>query len=139
VALLANFLMTFGNVIGDKAHFRVEATKHFMRLFCMLVGDTSKGRKGTSWDYIENLLSFLEPEWVKNIQTGLSSGQGLIWAVREKGRVVDYEDVVIDKGIDDKRLLIVEGEFTSPLKIMEGDGNILSSIMRRGTIKVAQL
>ncbi|GEM_PF-6665700 len=81
----------------------------------------AKGRKGTNWDYIENLLSFLEPEWVKNIQTGLSSGEGLIWAVREKGRVVDYEDVVIDKGIDDKRLLIVEGEFASPLKIMEGD------------------
>jgi hypothetical protein len=77
VALLANFLTTFGNVIGDKAHFRVEATKHFMRLFCVLVGDTLKGRKGTSWDYIENLLSFLEPEWVKNIQTGLPSLYGL--------------------------------------------------------------
>ncbi|MGE5444486.1 MAG: DnaB-like helicase N-terminal domain-containing protein [Ignavibacteriales bacterium] len=140
VALLANFLTAFGNVIGDKTHFRVEATKHFMRLFCVLVGDTSKGRKGTSWDYIENLFSFLEPEWVKNIQTGLSSGEGLIWAVRdeirkhqpirEKGRVVDYEDVVIDKGVDDKRLLIVEGEFASPLRIMERDGNILSPIIR---------
>lgn len=140
VALLANFLTAYGNVIGDKAYFRVEATKHPMRLFCVLVGDTSKGRKGTSWDYVESLFSLLESEWGEKIQTGLSSGEGLIWAVRdeirkpqpvrEKGRVVEYEEIVIDKGVNDKRLLIVESEFASPLRIMERDGNILSPIIR---------
>lgn len=141
VALLANFHTAFGNLIGGKAHFQVEATKHNMRLFCVLVGDTSKGRKGTSWDYVGNIFNFLDPKWVENIQTGLSSGEGLIWAVRdeirkrqpvkERGRVVDYEEIVIDNGVEDKRLLIVEGELASPLRIMERDGNILSPIIRR--------
>lgn len=140
VALLANFLTAYGNVIGDQAFFRVEADKHPCRLFCILVGDTSKGRKGTSWGYIKALFENLEPEWVKKIQTGLSSGEGLIWAVRDKitkrqpvrenNRVVDYEEIIVDEGVKDKRLLVVEGEFTSTLKVIERDGNILSPIIR---------
>ena len=140
VALLVNFLTAYGNVIGDSAHFQVEATPHPMRLFCVLVGDTSKGRKGTSWDYIEKLFEYIDPEWVGNIKTGLSSGEGLIWAVRdeirklqpvkEKGRVVGSEEVVVDSGVEDKRLLIIESEFASPLRIMKRDGNILSPIIR---------
>ncbi len=140
VALLANFLTAYGNVIGDKAHFRVEADRHPMRLFFVLVGDTSKGRKGTSWGYIKRPFEALDHEWAKNIQTGLSSGEGLIWAVRdeigkhqairEKGKVVGYEEVVVDKGVDDKRLLIVEPEFSTTLRVMERDGNTLSPTIR---------
>jgi Protein of unknown function (DUF3987) len=35
-----------------------------------------------------------------------------------------------DEGIADKRLLVVQGEFASTLKIMEREGNILSAILR---------
>src|SRR4051812_42508474 len=47
ISLLANFLTAFGNVIGSKPHFRVEGDLHPMRLFCTLVGESSKARKGT--------------------------------------------------------------------------------------------
>jgi uncharacterized protein DUF3987 len=132
VALLANFLTAFGNVIGHIAHFRVEADKHPMRLFPILVGDTSKGRKGTSWGYVKLFFEMLDPSWVKKkLPKGLSSGEGLIWAVRDPiTKRKDGEEQVIDDGVDDKRLLVVEAEFASVLKVCERDGNILSPIIR---------
>lgn len=139
-ALLMNFLTAYGSVIGDKPHFRVEADKHPMRLFTVLVGETSKARKGTSWGYIRNIFVEIDEVWGRNLQTGLSSGEGLIWAVRDKGikkqpikqngRTVDYEEVIIDEGITDKRLLIIESEFAATLRVLGRDGNTLSPIIR---------
>jgi hypothetical protein len=65
----------------------------------------------------------------------------LIWAVRDPitehkpirhgGRVVDYQDVEADPGVADKRLLVFESEFASPLRMMARDGNILSVVIRQ--------
>jgi Protein of unknown function (DUF3987) len=111
-----------------------------MRLFCALVGETSKARKGTSWGYLKNIFGGIDPIWKEHIQTGLSSGEGLIWAVRdeitkrqpvkEKGRLSGYEEVVIDEGVEDKRVLIVEGEFAATLRVLGRDGNTLSAVIR---------
>lgn len=141
VALLINFLTGFGSVIGDKAHFKVEADKHPMRLFSVLVGESSRGRKGTSWGYIKQLLTTTDPEWGKRvIGGGLSSGEGLIWAVRDQmikrtpikdhGHITGYEEVIEDPGITDKRLLIVESELASTLRVLGREGNTLSALIR---------
>lgn len=140
-ALLINFLTCFGSVVGGKPYFRVEADHHNMRIFEVLVGETSKARKGTSLRHITRLFETIDPEWVKRVQTGLSSGEGLISAVqdeirkkqpvRERGRVVDYEEVVVEEGVEDKRLLIIEEEFASTLKVMGREGNTLSPVIRR--------
>jgi hypothetical protein len=120
----------------------VEATTHHSNLFSCLVGDTSKARKGTSYDHVENLLKSLDPTWKHDDQviSGCGSGEGIIYAVRdptitsqpvkEKGRVVDYQEVITDHGVTDKRLLILEPEFVSVLKIGEREGNTLSPILR---------
>ena len=84
IALLINLLTSFGSVIGNKPHYKVEADIHPMRLFPVLVGNTAKGRKGTSWNHIKNIFGSIDKEWENNIQSGLSSGEGLIWAVRDK-------------------------------------------------------
>ncbi len=141
IALLINFLTAFGSVIGDKPHFQVEADKHPCRLFAILVGETSKARKGTSWGHIRSIFGVIDELWKQNIQTGLSTGEGLIWAVRdeikktqpirEKGRTVGAEEVVIDSGISDKRLLIHQDEFSSALRVLEREGNTLSALVRR--------
>lgn len=142
VALLANLLTAFGNVIGVGAYLKIGADRHYPRLFCVLVGDTAKGRKGSSWSPVRALFDEVEHEWAGNkVQTGLSSGEGLIWAVRdpinklqpikEKGRVIDYEEVMIDEGIQDKRLMVVEEEFPRTLKVMAREGNVLSPIIRQ--------
>jgi hypothetical protein len=52
--------------------------------------------------------------------------------IREKGRVIDYQDVEVDSGVTDKRLLLYESEFASVLKVLAREGNILSALLRQG-------
>ena len=83
-ALLIQFLVQFGNVIGRSAHFSVGADKHYTNIFSVLVGTTSKGRKGTSEGVVRSLLQPADPDWQKNrVMSGLASGEGLIWQVRD--------------------------------------------------------
>lgn len=142
VAVLLNILTAFGNVVGPRAHFRVEHTKHPLRLFAALVGLTAKGRKGTSWSTPRHVFAAIDEGWTKDrVTSGLSSGEGLIYAVRDehwekqpirqKGRVVDYQRVLVDEGVADKRLLLVEEELSQALKVMSREGNILSPILRQ--------
>ena len=107
--------------------------------------------QGSAKDDTFFVIRKLDSEWFdKGIQSGLSSGEGLIWAVRdqieeqqpikEKGRVVDYQMVVTDPGVKDKRLLLVEPEFGSTLRVLEREGNTLSAQIRQawdsGNIRV---
>lgn len=142
VALLAQFLTAAGNVISKNAYFRVEADQHCLNLFNVLVGETSKGRKGTSMGYVQKFFSLIDSYWHEScVLTGLSSGEGLIWAVRdaiskhepirENGHVTEYQDIVVDPGVEDKRLLVVEPEFSRTLRVMSRDGNILSPVIRQ--------
>ena len=130
----------FGNIIGRATHFTVESDRHHGNEFVVLVGKTSKARKGTSWGRVNRLLEEAEQQWAEErVQTGLSSGEGLIWAVRdpivkrerikEKGEV-RYEEVEADPGVADKRLLVYEPEFANVLKQTERQGNTLSAILR---------
>jgi hypothetical protein len=48
----------------------------------VLVGPSGKGRKGSSWDFVEEILRNVDADWVDaRIQSGMSSGEGLIWKV----------------------------------------------------------
>jgi hypothetical protein len=47
------------------------------------------------------------------------------------GRNNRGEEIVEDEGVSDKRLLVVEGELASTLKVMSRDGNTLSPIIRQ--------
>jgi hypothetical protein len=142
VAVLSNVLVAFGNVIGPIPYFRVEHTRHHLNLFIAQVGETSKGRKGTGWSTPRRMFADIDPEWSESRVTGgLSSGEGLIYAVRderyekrpvrEKGRVADYESVLVDEGVDDKRLMLIEEELSQALKVMAREGNILSAVIRQ--------
>lgn len=142
VALLVQFLAAVGILMGANAGFRVESSWHYARGFIVVVGDTAKARKGTSWEHIRRVLSLVCESWVKdNVVSGLSSGEGLIWSVRDaiigtrevlvKGKKTgEFEKFVQDQGIEDKRLLVQEGEFASVLKAVERDGNTLSPVIR---------
>lgn len=54
--------------------------------------------------------------------TGLSSGEGLIWAVRDP--------TTQDPGITDQRLLVAEPEFASVLKAASREISTLSPTLR---------
>jgi hypothetical protein len=141
-AILVQVLVGFGNLIGRTAYFEAEADRHYMNLFAVVVGQTSKGRKGTSWGQAQRVLASVDPDWTKLRQmSGLTSGEGLIWKVRdemwtrspirEHGRVVDYENVICDPGESDKRLMIVEPEFARVLQACERETNTLSAVIRQ--------
>lgn len=140
VALLAQFILAFGNVVGTGPHFMAESDRHPLNLFAMLVGETAKGRKGTSWGHIRRLFEIVCPDWAtQRIQTGLSSGEGLIDAVRDGidktavsqiGRARGRQQLVDDHGVDDKRLLVMEPEFAATLRVLRREGNTLSPIIR---------
>ena len=63
-ALLVQFLVAFGNAVGRGPHFQVEADKHATNIFALVVGETSKARKGTSLGHILRLFNLADPEWV---------------------------------------------------------------------------
>ncbi len=131
MALLSQFIVGFGNVIGRSAHCLVEADKHFTNLYAVLVGPTSKGRKGSALSHVRRVLCETDSAWADNcIASGLATGEGLIESVRDSIYSKDGEKLV-DAGVDDKRLLAVESEFAQQLKLMSREGNILSTVIRQ--------
>jgi hypothetical protein len=138
VAIYSQMLVTFGNYIGRDAYFQVEQTKHHANLFVTLVGRTSRGRKGTSLDYVTELFKQADPLYQIQTTGGLSTGEGLIWNVRDPIVKTEYnrksrcsETVQVDDGVSDKRLLVVETEFARTLRAMARHGNTLSAVLRR--------
>lgn len=130
-ALLVQFLVAFGNVIGRTAFFDVEATKHHTNLFAVLVGPTASARKGTSWAHVKRRMADCDEAWAANcIKTGLSSGEGLVYAVHDPRFTKAGKDEVIDPGIEDKRILAYAPEFSAALKVANREGNTLSDTLR---------
>lgn len=132
IAVAAQFLVAFGNLLGRKPHFYVGETTHHLNENVLLVGGSSYARKGDSKNIALRVLKEVDDAWAANITGGLSSGEGLIHAVRDPVMRTDRkgEQQVIDEGVPDKRLLIVETEFSQPLKQFVRDGNVLSNVIR---------
>jgi len=131
VSMLLQLLVLFGNLIGRTAHFVVETCPHYLNEFLLLAGTSAKARKGTSYRYGEQLLRSLDPTWAH--ASGLSSGEGLIWTIRDPIRKhVKGEETTDDPGVPNKRLLVFESELASVLRMMERPGNILADVMKNG-------
>lgn len=122
IAILTQLLVGFGTAVGRGAFFQVEATRHHPNEFMLLVGDSARARKGSSWDHVRRLLATVDPSLEPRILTGLSSGEGLIWSVRDPAGQ--------DPGITDQRLLVIEPEFASVLKAANREISTLSPTLR---------
>jgi hypothetical protein len=148
---LLSLLVVFGNAVGRGPHFPIEGDHHHANQFAVMVGDSSRGRKGTSLGRTLSLFQQTDADWLRDCHTtGLSSGEGLVFAVRdpvealepvkEKGKITGYQNVVKDKGVTDKRLLVLEPEFAQTLKVLRREGNTLSPVVRQawdsGTLSV---
>jgi hypothetical protein len=119
-ALLATFLVYAGAALGRAAYYPVEAARHYPNLFVAIVGDSSRGRKGTSRRRIEQVMAYADPEFVaERVVSGLSSGEGLIAHLNDNG-----------DPLQDKRLLVGEEELAQTLRVMRRDGSTLSAVVR---------
>lgn len=144
VALLIQILAAFGNAIGRSAYFVAESTRHYLNLFVLLVALTSKGRKGSSWNQVFRFIFRAAETWATNcISSAPSSGEALIWMIRDKvikqvpirekrgGQITGYEPETVDEGVADKRMLVFMSEFASMLRVMTRDGNTTSMVFRQ--------
>jgi hypothetical protein len=135
VAILIQFLTCAGNIIGSCPFYQVEGTRHRANLFAVLVGETAKARKGTSWDRISEIVRIADERWyAERAKGGLSSGEGLINEVRDpvqKWNAKEKQFETLDPGIADKRLMITESEFAGVLAVAERHGNTISSTVRK--------
>lgn len=133
VALLMQLLVMVGNAIGRAPYFPVEADRHHLNLFTCLAGESSRGRKGTSAGHPRRLLAAIDPAWSQRLMGGLSSGEGIIWHVRDavSGHNKHGDEVCLDEGVEDKRLCILETEFARALAKTGQEGNVLSAVLRQ--------
>ena len=139
-ALLLGFIVAMGTVLGRSVHLPIGPDRHFPNLFAVIVATSSKGRKGTVMAEVRRFVELADPSFVSRIASGLSSGEGLIEAVRDpleadvpikENGGTRLERQTVDNGIEDKRLLAAEGEMAQPLQAAGRDGNTLSAILRQ--------
>ncbi len=135
VAILIQLLACLGNMVGRNPHYKVEADFHRTNINAVLVGDSSKGRKGTAAGRVLSVVKPADEQWADSrLKNGLSSGEGLIYEVRDEAKIWNAETEkheTVDSGAADKRLLILESEFANALAVMERPGNTLSPVIRK--------
>jgi Protein of unknown function (DUF3987) len=116
--MLLDFLVSFGSIVGRGPYFNIGATKHFTNEFMCRVGDSSKSRKGTGRDAIDDVLKHIDPKWYADrVTSGFGSAEAIISQIKdtttEMRQVKGVYSPVVVRGVDDKRLCIREGEIAS--------------------------
>jgi hypothetical protein len=115
-ALLVQFLVAWGSLAARGPYYLAEDDRHHTNLYAVIVGTTSKGRKGTSWSRMKAVLATVDQHWVTNcLLYGIGSGEALIDALSN----------------EDHRRLVVESEFARLLAIMTREGTTISSIFHQ--------
>lgn len=145
-AILVCDLIAFGNCVGRGPYMMADGSSHRPNLFAALTGPTSTGRKGTAQSRSRELVVMVDEQWANDrCLSGLSSGEGLISAVRDPvvvteqireggkkdGKIIGTQEVTTDFGVEDKRLLVVEPELASVLQRAGREGNTLSAVVRQ--------
>jgi hypothetical protein len=135
VAILIQFLTSAGSIIGRAPYHKIEGNHHHANLFSVLVGESSKSRKGTAWGRVCEIAKIADDAWYRErVKGGLSSGEGFIGEVRDPMTKWNPKEKVLettDPGITDKRLTVIEPEFASVLTVAERQGNTLTSHIRQ--------
>jgi hypothetical protein len=132
VATICETLVMFGNAIGHRPRRVIEKVSHHTNLFLCKIGGTSESRKGSSTARVRDLYARVDDllgDWA--ITSGLLSGEGLVYHVRDPSTQVDKDNVPVDAGVEDKRLMVVEPEFARVLTVAAREGSSLSTGMRQ--------
>jgi hypothetical protein len=120
-AILLQLLAVFGNLLGPGPHCMVDATRHRLNLYLVLVGDSSKARKGTSWSQVARLLAEVDQPWLTaRVTTARLTATGLIQALHSNGQHAPT----------DCRLLALSEEFAAVLHTLKRGNGSVSSLLR---------
>jgi hypothetical protein len=119
VALLLQFLAAFGNLAGPGPHSLVGSTPHRLNLFVVLVGESSKARKGTSWRQIAALFAEVDQPWTaRRVASNRPSAITILQALQD------------EKSPNDRRLFLLAEEFSSILPSLARETGQLSPLLR---------
>jgi hypothetical protein len=122
----------YGVEVGCHAFLNVGDTPHHLRLAAVVVGASSKARKGTSARPVKKLFQFDEGA-ARTSPGPFSSGEGIIYSVRDQVMTFDPKqgaEVISDPGITDKRFFVLDEEFGGALANTKREGNTLSCVLR---------
>jgi hypothetical protein len=127
-AVLAHLLPAVGVLLGPRL-FHWGGGKQPARVNTMLVGPTNSGRKGTAFVPVDLLMEKVDDKfWATQRVDGLSSGEGLIAYVADKEeKDADGNLTIVPK---EKRLYVLEAEFSRVLANIRREGNVLSQVIR---------
>jgi hypothetical protein len=118
-AILLQLLAAFGNAVGPAPHCMVDATRHGLNLFVVLVGESSKARKGTSWNQISRLLAEADHPWAtERVTTARLTPASLTYSLRDQQPATD------------RRLLALSEEFAAVLHSLRRAKGHLSPLLR---------
>lgn len=125
-AILLQLLAGVGAVADRIRYVTVGATRQAPNVFVVIVGASSRARKGSALGFANLVLDSVDPGFTEERRiSGLTTGEGLIHQCRDANKEIG------DAGVSDKRTLVVESEFARPLQAMKRDGNTLSAILRK--------
>ncbi|MDR3629360.1 MAG: toprim domain-containing protein [Desulfocapsaceae bacterium] len=131
-AILITFLARFAVEVGSGPTLFVGDGKHHARFAAVIVGASSKARKGTSSKPVNRLYSKIERQ-ARYSPGPFSSGEGIIHAVRDPVKKWDEKnqcDIIADPGVKDKRFFILDEEFGGAMSQTKREGNTLSTVIR---------
>jgi hypothetical protein len=135
--MLLTFLSAFGAMVGSVPHAIADGTKHPARLNVVLVGRSSRARKGTSWAVVRRVFEQADPDFAqRRVIGGLTSGEGLVAALDERPEGLQRSVLVHEPEF--ARLLRVAGRSAtlSALVREAWDGGDLAVLTRKAPLKV---
>ena len=123
--VLASLMAMAGVAAGSKPHVQVGNTRHPLLIWPLLFGRTGSGRKGEATDTAEMFVRGAVWDWNDLSVTGLSSGEGLIERIRDPQNDEDAG------GTMDKRLCVLETEFSTVMARAKREGSTLGTVLRQ--------
>ncbi len=132
-----HILARFAATLGRTAYIEIGDQQRHLRMNALIVGPTSKGRKGTSTEMPRKLFNIVQENYLSQLPwlpleelTALATGEGLIHRVRDDHSWTNGEKEHFDPGVYDKRLFCDVSEFAGVLAQGRREGATLSTVLR---------
>lgn len=130
IAIAGHFMTYLSCAVGRQAYLDVGNTRHHARLFFLHVGRSGRGRKGDALSLvmrIDEAIRAQAPHLAPQVHRGgLSSREGLAALIHD-GYFQGKREI---PPVSDKRLWVVESEFSNVLMQCRRGGNTLSAALR---------
>lgn len=138
-AILLHLLIFIGNIVGRCSYLTFGPSKMFLNEFGIIIGDSAKARKGTALLVSKYLVDGkVGKTWKKkNLVHGVSTGEGIIERITDEviGKKMTDKGIevtcIVVPAVEDKRILIIETEFSKTLRLAKKDHSILKDIFRQ--------